>query len=339
MVFSESNQPWQPVPKWVDFLIKLGFGWPSGAARVRRISLISMPCDSPAAGLISLGVMLRDLGNTTANDIDAHYDALLRYAKQFLLDCHSCGLSQCDPREKRCGHSKKANGKVRSAVHARDSAIISKETIFEDRKLAWRDGSVVTWPTVSGALRWHIDGEPPTQVRENNGALADSAYTEFVPGARILPENLRRSFSGLCLAGRVTGEARTQELCASIRFRIRDVDHRLDDLLTVHGWSSSEVSRVAFFNARTERLDRTNESPALVVADGGDSFLKISGTSTFQRSDLIGVIHRTSERDRLEALGEKMTALRQWYVQDEDMLCGLPAIPHGLSISILRRRE
>jgi len=40
----------------------------------------------------------------------------------------------------------------------------------------------------------------------------------------------------------------------------------------------------------------------------------------------------------LEALGNKMSDLRQWYVQDEDMLLGLPEVPRGMSISILRRR-
>jgi len=338
MLFSESNQQWQPVPVWVKFLIRLGFEWPSAAAQLRRISLISMPCDSPAAGLIALGAMLRDLGNPSANNIDGHYDGLLRFAKQFLRDCRSCGLPQCDPKEKRCGHTKEASGKVRWAAHPRTSAIISEATNFEDRKLAWQKESVVTRPTVNGALQWHIDGEPPTQMRSDTGGLVSTAYAHLVDGARILPENLGRSFSGLCLAGRVMGEERTREVCASIRFRTGEAEHRLDDLLTVYGWSTSGVSRVAFYNARKEQLDHASESPALVVADGGDCFLKITGTSRFQRSDIIGVIHRTTERDRLEAVGEKMAALRQWYTQDEDMLCGLPAMPHGISISVFRKR-
>ena len=96
---------------------------------------------------------------------------------------------------------------------------------------------------------------------------------------------------------------------------------------------------MAFYNARSEHLDHASESPALVVADGGDCFLKITGIAKFQRSDVIGVIHRTTERDRLEAVGEKMADLRQWYTHDEDMLCGLPAMPNGISISIFRKRN
>lgn len=339
MLFSESNRPWEPVPRWAESFVRLGYEWPNAAIQVRRISLISMPCDSPAAGLIALGAMIRDLGSPSANDIDAHYDSLLRYAKQHLDDCRDCELERCNPEEKGCGHAKKADGWVRSAANPRERAVVSDETNFERRELAWQDGSVTWRPTVNGALRWHIDDEPPTQVRESAGILSHAAYAALVNGARILPENLRRSFSGLCFAGRASGESRSREVCGAVRFRDGDFEYGLDELLTVYGWSYSDVSRVTFFNSRTEQLDRSTASPALVVADGGDSFLRVSSATRFQRSDVIGVIHRTMERERLEALGEKMTSLRQWYVQDEDMLCGLPVIPPGVSISILRRRS
>lgn len=338
MVFSESNQPWQPVPMWVDFLIKLGFGWPSGAERVRRISLVSMPCDSAGAGLVTLGAMIRDLGIAAANDSDGHYDALLRHAKQFLNECRPCDLPECDPKIKGCGHTKKAHGIIRSADH-HGVWIISEETDIADRKLAWRRGTVTLRPPkVESALRWHLDGEPPTQIRTSVRAIPEHPYSSLLEGARILPENLRRSFSGLCLAGRVGGEQHSREMCASVRFSQDRTDHALDDLLSIHGWSSADVSRVAFYNSRTEEIDRSKDPPDLVVADGSDSFLKVASASRFQHSDVIGVVQRTMERPRLEAIGEKLTALRQWYSQDEDMLCGLPALPSGISISILKRR-
>jgi hypothetical protein len=338
MQFSDFNNPWQQVPPWVGFLIRFGFEWPA-VSQARRIALVSMPCDSPGAGLIALGAMLRDLGNATANDIDGHYEALLRHAKQFLTDCQPCDLLVCNPEIRRCGHAKMADGKIRSSDHPHGFWTVSEETNFRDRTLAWRKGAVTHRPTVNGALRWHIDGEPPTQVRATAGVLPDYHYAKLVEGARILPENLRRSFSGLCLAGRVAGEEQSRELCASIRFRDGESERRLDDLLTIYGWSTIDVSRMTFYNSRTEQLDRSKAPPALVVADGGDSFLKVSSASRFQHSDVIGVIQRTMERTRLEAIGDKFTALRQWYVQDEDMLCGLPALPNGISISIFRRRN
>jgi hypothetical protein len=127
-------------------------------------------------------------------------------------------------------------------------------------------------------------------------------------------------------------------MCASVKFSDGQTARALDDLLTIHGWSSADVSRVAFYNSRSEDIDRAKDPPNLVIADGGESFLKIASASRFQQSDIIGVVQRTMERPRLEAIGEKLTALRQWYSQDEDMLCGLPALPNGISISILKRR-
>lgn len=338
MEFSDSNQPWRTIPHWVDFLIKFGFEWPNITGRVRRIALMSMPCDSAAAGLITLGSVLRDLGNSAANDIDGHYDALLAYAKQYLRDCKPCGLLRCAPDEKRCGHYKEAHGRLRSATYPR-AVTISDATDFEERQLAWKEGNVVTRPTVNGALQWHIDGEPPNQLHTDSGALSALPYTALSNSAQIVPKNLRRSYSGLVLSGRTAGALPTREIYASLRFRVGSTEYRLDDLLTVFGWANSSVSRVVFYNPRTEQMDRGGITPTLVVADGGDSFLKVASSSRFQRSDIVGVIHRTMERERLEALGEKMAALRQWYVQDEDMLCGLPALPHGVSVSIVRRRN
>lgn len=322
----------------MKFLIRLGLEWPTDNTRPRRVALVSMPCDSPAAGLVTLGVFLRDLGNPSANDIDGHYDALLSYAKQFLRDCQPCGLTRCAPAEKRCGHHNEARGRLRSSTCSR-TVVISEDTNFTERQLAWRNGNVVTRPSVNGSLQWHIEGEPPPQLRTYSGALSMFFYATLLNGPQIVPENLKRSYSGLVLAGRTAGESPTRAAFNSLRFRIGSMEHHLDDLLTVQGWSNSDISRVAFFNPRTEQADHAGVAPALVIADGGDSFLKVASISRFQRSDIVGVVHRTMEREKLEAIGEKMTGLRQWYVQDEDMLCGLPSLPQGVSVSILRRRN
>jgi hypothetical protein len=86
-------------------------------------------------------------------------------------------------------------------------------------------------------------------------------------------------------------------------------------------------------------MDRHVEAPHLIVADGDTSFLNIIDHPRFCNGDIVGVIHRVIERERLEALGNKMSSKRQWYIQDEDMLCGLPEVPRGISISILKRRS
>jgi hypothetical protein len=76
MQFSEANGAWQVIPRWADFLIRLGFEWPEGESETRRIGLISMPCDSAAAGLIALGAMRRRLELDDANDLTAHFQRI-----------------------------------------------------------------------------------------------------------------------------------------------------------------------------------------------------------------------------------------------------------------------
>ena len=63
-----------------------------------------MPCDSAAAGLVALGALIRDLGSDSTTNVGGHYDALLRYARQYIKSCRDCDM-RCHPELKRCGYS------------------------------------------------------------------------------------------------------------------------------------------------------------------------------------------------------------------------------------------
>jgi hypothetical protein len=337
--FSEANQEWQVVPPWVTFLIRLGYQWPYGVLGHRRIALISMPCESAAAGLIALGAVIRGLGDPNTNDVDGHYDALLRYARQYLESCRYCTM-RCQPESQGCGYTAEATGLVRD--RGRKLYQIDKISERNDREAAivCLRQTLRIWLFRHSAAKWHIDGEPPLQLVNNHqGALPLEAYDQIIEDARIIPENLRRSFSGLCLAGRVAGEIASREAYASIRFRSEQGEYGLSDMLTVHEWSpSNTVSRLAFFNARTGELDRRSCAPALVVADGAECFLKVLVRSDFQRSDVIGVIRRTMGREQLEDVGNRMMGLRQWYVEDSELHGEIRDAPRGISVLILRKR-
>jgi hypothetical protein len=300
-----------------------------------------MPCDSPAAGLVTLGALIRDLGDPLANDEEGHYDKLLSHAQQFLTACRKCDV-KCRPEVTRCGYVKQATGRLRSPLLPHLTLEISDKTDFETGKLRWlqpdgRRNHCLVSPDPKYTINYHLEDEPPPVWDRSEGEIPSSAYRSIVTGLQAFDHNLRRSYSGLCLAGRAVGETASREICASVRFRNGAGDFGLEDLLTIHGWTASGVSRVAFFNPRTQRLDRSNASPRLVIADGDASFHTTLARSEFQCSDLIGVIHRNMERERLEALGEKM-APNQWFVQDTELLCGLPPLPRGISIAVLKRR-
>lgn len=341
--FSESKSPWQPLPHWVRFFIDFGFNWPREAIGPPRIALVSMPCDSAVCGLITLGAVIRDLGRQDANETEGNYDALLRYAQQYLECCRHCDLDPCDPSIRRCGYTARATGRLRSPLQPRKTVVISDRTDFQNKRIAWhyrsgRNAAGIYWPDPQHAVNWHVDGDPAHRILGGEGLLPGEPYKALVEGAAIHDPNLRASYSGLCLAGRAAGSRVTRDMCSALRFRTSSGVHTLNGLLTVHGWSEASLSRVSFFNSHTSKLDRYSASPVLVIADGDSAFLKCLARREFQKSTVIGVIHRTLERDKLEAVGNKMIDQRQWYEQDEELLIRMAAPPRGVSITILKRR-
>lgn len=338
MLFCESYRDWGPIPPWAGFLLSLGYRWPTEKPVTRRLALISMPCDSAAAGLLTLGALIRDLTNPEANDIAGHYDGLLRHAQQYLESCRDCELETCNPEVKRCGHLAEASGRVRSNLFPRRTYVVSERTNVLERRLAFSYRDKLYFPNPDFVSEWHFEGDPPPKVDSPQGELAADPYRRIIENDRIFSENLRKTYSGLCLAGRSAGEKETREILASIRFRDGTEEFSLEKLLTIHGWSATSVSRVSFFNGRTETIDRTSGSPALVVADGDASFLRVASRPEFQQSDILGVISCASERDALEAVGNKMQALRQWYHPDAETFSRIGPVPRGVSLSILRRR-
>jgi hypothetical protein len=343
MEFSEAGQAWRALPDWARALINFGYQWPADDVSTRRIALISMPCDSAGAGLIALGAMIRGMASPKANDADGHYDALKRHTLQYLKSCRLCQM-RCDPPSRGCGYTAEAKGLVRH----RDGVqwTISEDTnlnqghikFVRERKRAGRILKEWHWLNPSHPTDWVIEGEPAPHVTNPAVTLPQNVFGAIVNGASIVPDNLRKSFSGLCLAGRVTGKTATRDLYSSLRFRIGGVEYGLPELLTVYGWHQfSQLSRITFFNAHTQLFDRNGYAPAVVVADGDTSFLRVLDRSEFQRSDVIGVIHRAVERDSLEAVGNRMLGLHQWYVEDAQLMSRLPAMPKGISGAVLRR--
>jgi hypothetical protein len=123
----------------------------------------------------------------------------------------------------------------------------------------------------------------------------------------------------------------------AIRFREDGAEADLSQLLTVQRWMPGTISRVMFYNSRTEAFDRQSGKPQVVIADGDKSFLKVIDGTDFRESDVVGVVHRTMERRRLEDIGTKLENLRQWY--EPFALEGLPQPPRGIGISVLKRRH
>ena len=336
--FAEDNGEWESIPAWVNFLIRFGFLWGRSEHQGRRIALVSMPCPSPGAGLIALGAMISDLGKEQAADMATHNDLIFEYSRQYLEHCKKCRLKECDPIIQRCGFKSKSHGLIRS-VRKNHIYVVSEETDFNSRKLVLfskRKPSVTIYPNPEHVVNLYIDGQPPAFSYNEENGLEKSAYQGLIEEAQINPDNLRKSSSGLVLAGRAKGGLDTRLSYEEFHFGNDIKSYNLADLLSIHGWTSSKVSRIAFFNVRTESLDHAVAQPKVVIADGDSSFLKT--VDTFKKSDVIGVIDRSTERDRLEVIGQKFADLKNWYQTDTEFRESLPIPVPGITVAILKKQ-
>jgi hypothetical protein len=190
------------------------------------------------------------------------------------------------------------------------------------------------------AAAWSFDGEPRVRVVGGSELPFGSLYGALMDTAPpVHPANLRLSDSGVCFVGRATGELATRVSAATARFRIGHEEADLSQILTVHDWSPSSVSRMTFFNTRTKNADRQHGVPSLVAVDGDAAFQRVTESDDFRQSDIVAVIHRVIDRDRLETVGLKIANLAQWYTTDVEFLAALPRPPRGITVSTLRRRQ
>jgi hypothetical protein len=316
MEFAEADTTWRAIPSWASFLIAFGFRWLEHEHSSRRIALISMPSDSAAAGLIALGAMRKCLELDDANDVGSHFQRIVQLAQ------------------------------------GGDASVRLRYRSYRDQyALEPLDGDGFPWArniqrpgnrvriNRSSALDWRFHGEAPV-VTANGHQLPNAQFYQTLirEGGAIKSSNLNQSDSGICLAGRSIGEMGTRRCLAEVRFRQDGCETDLSKLLTVQHWMPGTISRVMFFNARTDEFDRGSGRPHLVIADGEGSFLKVVSRQEFEQCDVVGVIHRTMEREKLEEIGIKLANLRQWYDTDSDAIKRLPPTPVGITISTLKRR-
>ena len=69
MRFLDDQNENENLPNWAYFLINFGYQSKLYTGSKRRIALISMPCESAAAGLVSLGALIRDLEDPQASPL------------------------------------------------------------------------------------------------------------------------------------------------------------------------------------------------------------------------------------------------------------------------------
>ncbi len=284
-----------------------------------------MPCESAAAGLVALGAMRRRLTVDGASDSVSHYQRIERLATN----------NAVEP----CLRHNKYKGRFRLEGKDRTGLIwVRSETADNSRGFSNRNKLTRIAILPTSACDWHFDGEAPVQAGGGAELPNRDFYEELTDACAPVRSNFSRSDSGICLAGRVAGASVSKTVLSEIRFQNRGDIVDLSRLLTIQHWSPGTISRVAFFNTRTAQLDRNTGLTRLVVTDGDAAFLRVLDTAEFRSSDVLGVVLRTVERERLESVGVKIAELAQWYSPDPDLQNDMPPAPLGITILTLKRR-
>lgn len=313
--FAESSDSWSAVPAWVRWFLQLGYDW-HPASGTRRICIVSVPCDSPGAALVACGMMRRRLCVSDAGDLADH---LAHLGRLFTTARASTLLRRPANRKRFRFIDRGADGSLRVSPEGRPD---ERHTIVE-----------------AFAFDWCVDGEPhPVAPKGRPLSLPLALMDRLVPEAcSIIPENLARTDSAICLAGPVAGESRAEEQLSRVRFRLGAEEHALGLLLTVHGWHAGAVSRMTYYNGRTGTLDREVRAPLAVCVDGGQSFLNVLDDRRFRESDVVAVVARTSEPELLERVAQRSASLSQWYARDPKVGAYVKVAPPGLATVALVR--
>jgi hypothetical protein len=312
--FSEAGDDWRALPSWVRWFLNLGYLWDRSAGK-RRICLVSTPCDSPGAALIALGLMRRRLEVPDAGDLAAHLGhlrGLYSTAKTRIV------LRRVNNRKRFCFAPADPDGTLWAHIMTDPTA---RYKIVEEF-----------------AHDWHLDGEPPIEVNRGAPMINNFVLQKLFENSNaVRNENLSRTDSSTCLAGRSSGESRTAEVLSTVRFRCEDEVVALGSLLTVHGWHEGRVSRVTYYNPRTRQLDRVSRLPLVVSADGAAALSRVHAEDQFSSSDLIGVIPRTTDQDQLEEVAQQLGSLSQWYTPEDLAVSSDDAVPAGVALVVLRK--
>lgn len=317
MQFSEADNGWREVPAWVRFMLESGWQWVDSGSEGRKIGLITTPCDSAAAGLIALGAVSYRLREVGANDLDTHFARLVAAAKR----PGSRVVLRRDGR--RCRYMPDGEfepGKI--WVRELDTEQKGRVTVAREK-----------------AGEWWVCGEARVEVHKGTGLQGADIYNGLFPAeSPVHMPNLSWSDSFLCLAGPARGQDSARRSYSSVRFRMRNESLGLHTLLSVQDWCPTRISRLAYYNPFTERSDRDVSGTRFVIADGCDTFLNVLDREEFSQANVLAVVPRTLDRDRLESIASKLTDLKQWY--QLAVKSKFPsAVPPGITLSVIERRH
>ncbi|MBL6956389.1 MAG: hypothetical protein ISR54_06165 [Chlorobium phaeobacteroides] len=321
MKFTETDGTcFECLPEWVNYLLITGYDFAGYINKGQKISLISMPCDSPGAGLVAFGAMRYYLSAQPLSGEEIH---------RHLEDVKARMLFSGKDMYRYIGEDD-GNAVIEEIIRLdkrRNPKRPKKEPITRTASLKGLD------------LRF----EDETILVSSNKALPNlQIYEQLVPQGNVINEGtLQQSHSAVCMAGKRKGVSVTKALLFDTYFEAGGKKASLHELLSLVDGTLDVVSRVTMYNARTGKIDRPGLPPEIVVVDGIDAFLKIteemqrSSNNNFSGANIVAVIDRTEKREKLDSLQAKVSELRQWYEPD---LQEFSAPPKGIALATYFKR-
>jgi hypothetical protein len=317
VMYADDEEEWMPIPTWADWFLRLGYDWPD-QGKHRRLCIVSTPCDSPGAGLVALGMMRRRLEIPTANDLSSHIIALRTRLTMNSADTIVRRVNKPGRKNRwRFSHQEITGTLWVSCIN--DPEI--RSPIIERR-----------------AFDWHIEGEPPVQVLEASPMVMSSVIPFLAKESNaILTENLARTDSAICYAGRGGGERQTRETLSAVQLKHDDDSASLASLLTIDGWHAGRVSRISYYNSRTGVLDREAAPTKVVCIDGPSALQKVVADLRFSAADIVAVVPRTADSNKLEAASQYLASLSQWYTPETSASLSMESAPLGVALIVLKK--
>lgn len=342
MQYFEVDTRYDTAPAWATAALGLGYRWRLSDSNARRIGLLSMPCESEAAGLIALGALRSDLERTTANHVDTHFDHLLRACRERVAANMRREASPAELSWDLRNSVDDTRWRFAAFDGERDAIVIEKATHrpfvkSKGKRIPNPNGVCSSYIMRDNAISWQLRDCPLPQLPPDGKPLELSAYSDL-PGCvgPVLEANLRRSYNGLVLVGQGAARDSTymQKFYAA-GFASADLRLPLGDLLTLHHSERKYIRRLRFLNERAHQDEATHEA-WLVVADGISALL--CAEKLFPASDIIGVCNRDASVEAILLLKDWLNDIIRYYI-DIDSSHYLPGeMPAGMLLRVLQRR-
>lgn len=345
MKFFEKNKIWDELPSWVRLSIELGYKWRINQYNKRKIFLLSMPFDTPTAGLVALGAIRADLGAPEANNTDDHFNSIIQACKVSLSKqsndtANSPNESPWDIRNT-MDDSKWSFSEYDSQagiVHIKDSRY--KPFIKrKGKKIANPSGQCISSIFQYNSLKWQLKDHPVPVVEHTSQLPLDRQLYSNLGNfeTEILNENLKASYDGIVLVTKSVDERSNYMKNLSLTGFIKNnISHSLPKLLTITSDFKHHIVRLKALS-ETKLVAEPHALSKLIIADGSKAF--INAESKYPESDIVAIINRSGSAESLEIIRDWIATSERYYtnlVLDDSCIGNTPK---GVIIKILERKN